>query len=149
MIHEAFPTLTETALGSHPRCVVSVPYGLVAPFHGNVLAAALTFAHDSLFPNVPECAFSRPVRHRPCPTFNKIETFSALITQSSVVQIHPPATTQIDRMQSKATNRNRFAEYKGFPLKQMTWTVCVFVRTRCTPGLFSINRGESGQCASE
>ena len=34
MIHELFPTLTETALGSHPRCVVSVTYGLVAPFHG-------------------------------------------------------------------------------------------------------------------
>jgi hypothetical protein len=35
MIHEAFPTLTETAFGSHPRCVVSVTYGLVAPFHGD------------------------------------------------------------------------------------------------------------------
>ena len=34
MIHEAFPTLTETALGSHPRCVASVPYSSVAPFHG-------------------------------------------------------------------------------------------------------------------
>jgi hypothetical protein len=30
MIHEAFPTLTETALGSHPRCVVSVTYGLLS-----------------------------------------------------------------------------------------------------------------------
>jgi hypothetical protein len=34
MIHEALSTLTETALGSHPRCVVSVTYSLVAPFHG-------------------------------------------------------------------------------------------------------------------
>jgi hypothetical protein len=34
MIHEAFPSLTETASGSHPCCVVSVTYGLVAPFHG-------------------------------------------------------------------------------------------------------------------
>ena len=26
MIHESFPTLTENAFGSHPRCVVSVTY---------------------------------------------------------------------------------------------------------------------------
>jgi hypothetical protein len=31
MIHELFPSLTETALGSHPRCVVSVTYDF---FHG-------------------------------------------------------------------------------------------------------------------
>ncbi len=34
MIHELFPSLSETASGSHLCCVVSVPYGLVAPFHG-------------------------------------------------------------------------------------------------------------------
>ena len=34
MIHELFPSLSETASGSHPCCVVSVPYGLVATFHG-------------------------------------------------------------------------------------------------------------------
>jgi len=51
----------------------------------------------------------------------------------------PPAKTQIDRMQSKARNRNRFAEYEGFTLKQMIWTVCVFVRARCTLGLLCTN----------
>jgi hypothetical protein len=35
IIHEAFPTPTETAFGSHPRCVVSATYSLVAPFHGD------------------------------------------------------------------------------------------------------------------
>ena len=39
-----------------------------------------------------------------------------LITQRSVVQI-PPATTQSNRMQSKATNRNRVAEYKRIPIE--------------------------------
>jgi hypothetical protein len=34
MIHEAFLTLNETALGSHPRCVVSVTY-----LHGDNLAS--------------------------------------------------------------------------------------------------------------
>jgi hypothetical protein len=34
MIHEAFLTLTETALGSHPRCVVSVTYDRTSYFHG-------------------------------------------------------------------------------------------------------------------
>jgi hypothetical protein len=34
IIHEAFPTLTETALGSHPRCVVSVTYDWTPYFHG-------------------------------------------------------------------------------------------------------------------
>ena|SRR5215475_716407 len=31
MIHEAFPTLTETASGSHPCCVVSVTYARARP----------------------------------------------------------------------------------------------------------------------
>jgi hypothetical protein len=35
IIHEAFPTPTETAFGSHPRCVVLATYSLVAPFHGD------------------------------------------------------------------------------------------------------------------
>jgi hypothetical protein len=34
MIHELLLSPTETASGSHPCCVVSVTYGLVAPFHG-------------------------------------------------------------------------------------------------------------------
>ena len=34
MIHEAFPNLTETAFGSHPRCVVSVTYDRTQCFHG-------------------------------------------------------------------------------------------------------------------
>jgi hypothetical protein len=33
MIHEAFPSLTETASGSHPCCVVSVTYDRTF-FHG-------------------------------------------------------------------------------------------------------------------
>ena len=34
MIHEALPTLTETAFGSHPCCVVSVTYIRSHCFHG-------------------------------------------------------------------------------------------------------------------
>jgi len=34
MIREAFPTLTETAFRSHPRCVVSVTYVRTPDFHG-------------------------------------------------------------------------------------------------------------------
>jgi hypothetical protein len=34
MIHELFPSLTETALGSHPCCVVSVTYDRASYFHG-------------------------------------------------------------------------------------------------------------------
>jgi hypothetical protein len=34
MIHEAFPTVTETAFGSHPCRVVSVTYRKRRPFHG-------------------------------------------------------------------------------------------------------------------
>ena len=34
MIHETFPSLTETASGSHPCCVVSVPYDRTSYFHG-------------------------------------------------------------------------------------------------------------------
>ena len=34
MIHEAIPTLTETASGSHPCCVVSVTYARAQCFHG-------------------------------------------------------------------------------------------------------------------
>ncbi len=34
MIHEPFPSLTETAFGSHPCRVVSVTYRETAPFHG-------------------------------------------------------------------------------------------------------------------
>jgi hypothetical protein len=34
MIHEALPALTETAFGSHPRCVVSVTYVRTPDFHG-------------------------------------------------------------------------------------------------------------------
>ena len=34
MIHELLPTLTETALGSHPRCVVSISYDEPKSFHG-------------------------------------------------------------------------------------------------------------------
>ena len=34
MIHETFPTPTETASGSHPRCVVSVTYDRTPYFHG-------------------------------------------------------------------------------------------------------------------
>ena len=33
MIHKAFPTLTETAFGSHPYCVVSVTYVTTHCFH--------------------------------------------------------------------------------------------------------------------
>ena len=40
------------------------------------------------------------------------------------------------RRQTETGSRNT----KGFTLKQMIWTVCVFVCARCTPGLFSINR---------
>jgi hypothetical protein len=32
-IHEPFPDTTESAFGSHPRCVVSVTYRKTAPFH--------------------------------------------------------------------------------------------------------------------
>jgi hypothetical protein len=35
MIHEAVLTLTENAFGSHPRCVVSICYGSISPFHGD------------------------------------------------------------------------------------------------------------------
>jgi hypothetical protein len=70
MIHEAFPTVTETAFGSHPCRVVSVTYRKRRPFHGNVLAAALMFAHDFICCRV---CFSRPVRHRQRPTFHKID----------------------------------------------------------------------------
>ena len=34
MIHELFPSLTETASGSHPCCVVSVTYDQTSYFHG-------------------------------------------------------------------------------------------------------------------
>ena len=34
MIHEALPTLTETASGSHPCCVISVTYSWIQCFHG-------------------------------------------------------------------------------------------------------------------
>src|SRR5215472_13509461 len=34
MIHEALPTLTETAFGSHPCCEVSVTYVRTHCFHG-------------------------------------------------------------------------------------------------------------------
>src|SRR5215469_13927982 len=34
MIHEALPTPTETAFGSHPCCVVSVTYVRTCCFHG-------------------------------------------------------------------------------------------------------------------
>ena len=34
MIHEPFPSLTETAFGSHPCRVVSVTYRKLRPFHG-------------------------------------------------------------------------------------------------------------------
>jgi hypothetical protein len=34
MIHELFPSLTETASGSHPCCVVSVTYHRPSYFHG-------------------------------------------------------------------------------------------------------------------
>ena len=34
MIHELFPSLTETASGSHPCCIVSVTYGQTLYFHG-------------------------------------------------------------------------------------------------------------------
>ena len=34
MIHEGLPTLTETAFGSHPCCVVSVTYVRTYYFHG-------------------------------------------------------------------------------------------------------------------
>jgi hypothetical protein len=34
MIHELFPSLTETASGSHPCCVVSVTYDRTLHFHG-------------------------------------------------------------------------------------------------------------------
>lgn len=37
MIHEALPTLTETAFGGHPYCVVSVTYVGTHCFHGGVL----------------------------------------------------------------------------------------------------------------
>ncbi len=36
MIHELLPTLTETAFGSHPRCVVSISYDEPKSFHGEV-----------------------------------------------------------------------------------------------------------------
>jgi len=34
MIHETFRTPTETAFGSHPRCVVSISYAKPKSFHG-------------------------------------------------------------------------------------------------------------------
>jgi hypothetical protein len=34
MIHELFPSLTETASGSHPCRVVSATYRKLRPFHG-------------------------------------------------------------------------------------------------------------------
>ena len=34
MIHEPFPSLTETAFGCHPCRVVSVTYSKLRPFHG-------------------------------------------------------------------------------------------------------------------
>jgi hypothetical protein len=34
MIHESLPTFTETAVGSHPCCVVSVTYVRTHCFHG-------------------------------------------------------------------------------------------------------------------
>jgi len=34
MIHELFPSLTETASGSHPCCVVAVTYDRTQCFHG-------------------------------------------------------------------------------------------------------------------
>ena len=34
MIHEGLSTLTETAFGSHPRCVVSISYAKPKSFHG-------------------------------------------------------------------------------------------------------------------
>ena len=41
MIHEAFPTRTEAAFGSHPRCVVSVTYARSHCFHGEPQQSAL------------------------------------------------------------------------------------------------------------
>ena len=35
MIHEDLPSLTETAFGSHPRCVVSIGYAKPKSFHGD------------------------------------------------------------------------------------------------------------------
>ena len=34
MIHELLPTPTETAFGSHPRCLVSISYDEPKSFHG-------------------------------------------------------------------------------------------------------------------
>jgi len=35
MVHLDFPSLTETAFGSHPYRIVSVSYGRALPFHGD------------------------------------------------------------------------------------------------------------------
>ena len=42
MVHLAFPSLTETAFGSHPCRVVLVSYVRVAPFHGDALPTPRT-----------------------------------------------------------------------------------------------------------
>jgi len=37
MIHELFPTPTETAFGSHPCCVVSISYEKRRPLYGRIV----------------------------------------------------------------------------------------------------------------
>ena len=69
---------------------------------------SLTIHYSRTFPSV----LFKTCQASPMPHIQQ-DRNSALITQSSGSN-SPPATTQIDRMQSKATNRNRFAEHKGF-----------------------------------
>ena len=50
MIHEGLPTLTETAFGSHPCCVVSVAYVRTYYFHGGDrvrIREAANVAHEN------------------------------------------------------------------------------------------------------
>src|SRR6516162_11122485 len=61
MIHERLPTLTETAFGSHPCCVVSVTYVKTHCFHGgntgaNPVGDAKPFQNLSW----PACARGHP-----------------------------------------------------------------------------------------
>jgi hypothetical protein len=48
MIHEALPTLTETAFGSHPCCVVSVTYLRTHRFHGGSLSGRDQLSNESI-----------------------------------------------------------------------------------------------------
>ena len=51
MVHVAFPSLTESAFGSHPCRVVSVSYGEPPYFHGG--NAGSNPAGDANIPQIP------------------------------------------------------------------------------------------------